>query len=171
MGKCLFIADTHFYDENILKMEPERQGYSLEQMHNIMIKNWNDTVTEDDDVYVVGDFISTNDEIKIQTIVNALKGKIHLIVGNHDHINKEYLKEHTKVDVIDYTIILDDFWIVSHEPMYVTMASPYANIFGHVHGNPMYKTVSPRSYCVSAERIGFKPILFEKIKKEIFACN
>jgi calcineurin-like phosphoesterase family protein len=41
---------------------------------------------------------------------------------------------------------------------------PYANIFGHVHGNPAYKDYSSQSFCVSVERINYTPILFEDIR-------
>ena len=71
------------------------------------------------------------------------------------------------VEVIEHPIIVDDFWIFSHEPMYVSEQMPYANVFGHVHNNPMYKTVSSRSYCVSVERIGFMPIDFEVVKQAV----
>ena len=41
------------------------------------------------------------------------------------------------------------------------------NIFGHIHNNPMYLTVSSRSYCVSIERNGYKPICFDYIKERV----
>jgi calcineurin-like phosphoesterase family protein len=44
---------------------------------------------------------------------------------------------------------------------------PYANIFGHVHANPIYKDFSPQSFCVSVERINYTPISFEEIKRVI----
>ena len=51
--------------------------------------------------------------------------------------------------------------------MYVSEQTPYANVFGHVHNNPMYKTISSRSYCVSVERIGYRPIEFSEVKKAV----
>ena len=92
------------------------------------------------------------------------------IVGNHDKgLEDDYRKY--GIEVIEYPIILDGFWILSHEPMYVSEQSPYANIYGHVHNNPMYKTVSSRSYCVSVERIGYRPIELDKVKREVLASN
>ena len=40
---------------------------------------------------------------------------------------------------------------------------PYANLFGHAHDSPIIKTYSKQHYCVSVERINYKPISFEKI--------
>lgn len=44
---------------------------------------------------------------------------------------------------------------------------PYANIFGHVHNSPVYKTYSSQHYCVSAERIDYTPISMEHIIRKI----
>ena len=44
---------------------------------------------------------------------------------------------------------------------------PYANLFGHVHGSPIFKDYSRQHYCVSVERIDYSPKDFEEIKKSI----
>lgn len=44
---------------------------------------------------------------------------------------------------------------------------PYANLFGHVHNNPIIKDYSSQHFCVSAERINYTPISFEDITKKI----
>lgn len=168
MGKIFVVADTHFGDDNIRKFE-NRPFASLSYMNEKMIKKWNETVSDDDTVYVLGDFC-VESEIKNVLSEKKLNGKIILIVGNHDKgLEDEYRKY--GVEVIEHPIILDGFWILSHEPMYVSEQSPYANVFGHVHNNPMYKTVSSRSYCVSVERIGYKPIEFNEVKKAVLSCN
>ena len=55
--------------------------------------------------------------------------------------------------------------------MYISEQMPYVNIFGHIHNNPMYKTVSNRSYCVCVERNRFKPVCFDYIKKCVMEEN
>lgn len=71
------------------------------------------------------------------------------------------------IEVIEYPIVYSDFYIVSHKPLYISANGAYANIFAHVHDNPMYKTVSPRSFCVSAERINYTPISFNEIVEKM----
>ena len=44
---------------------------------------------------------------------------------------------------------------------------PYANLYGHVHGNPSYRDVSSHSVCVSVERIGYSPISLEEIRQKL----
>lgn len=172
--KDFFIGDTHFFDKNIIKYE-NRPFKSVKEMNTTMINNWNYVVSPHDRVIVDGDFISMDycTGPEATDLINKLNGHIILIVGNHDKNYLDFYKEFfmDKIEVIEFPIIWDEFWMVSHEPMYITENSPYANIFAHIHNNPMYKTVSKRSYCVSAERINYTPILGAKIKEAVFAEN
>ena len=161
--KCFFIADTHFGDSNIIVYE-NRPFSNAEEMNNTLIKNWNDTVTENDIVFVVGDF-SFYDKEKTTEICNNLNGEKFLVMGNHDTENEQYYYECGFSGISRYPIIYENFWILSHEPIYINRTMPYANIFGHVHGNPIYTDVSERSFCASAERINYTPIELSEIKK------
>jgi len=44
---------------------------------------------------------------------------------------------------------------------------PYANLFGHVLNNPIVRDFSKQHFCVSAERIGYRPVAFDEIKRKI----
>lgn len=50
--------------------------------------------------------------------------------------------------------------MLSHEPLYINRNMPYANIYGHVHGNMTYQSITSQSACVSVERIKYTPIEF-----------
>lgn len=160
-----FIADTHFNDAAIMKYE-NRPFKNLTEMTNTIIKNWNNIVTNDDIVYILGDLGCVTKQI-----IQSLNGKKYLIKGNHDTEENQFYRDLGFVEVYDQPIILDSFWMLSHEPMYVTVNSPYANIFGHVHNNGIYNTVSERGYCVCVERIDYTPIPFTKIKQDIKSIN
>ena len=165
MGKTYFLADTHFDDDNIRKYENRPFG-SAEQMDSAMISLWNDTVNPDDDVYVVGDFGADN-LMDHKRYIERLNGRIHLIKGNHDTHSNQYYRDCGFEEVYDHPIILDGFWIISHEPLYVNENMPYANIFGHVHNSPMFKDFSKQHFCVSVERLNYTPIDFDEIKRKI----
>ena len=168
-GKEFLIGDPHFYDDNI-RLYERPKFTTVKSMNYFMIDNWNRVVDKNDTVYVVGDFFAQNcTEDDIIRIVNALNGHIILIVGNHDVPLLGILRKY--MDVIEYPIVKDGFWIISHEPMYVSENAPYANVFAHVHNNPMYKDVSSRSFCVSAERINYTPMLLEDVKKAVVGCQ
>lgn len=164
MGKIYFIGDLHLGDETIIKLERRPFKNSYEQT-DVCVANWNSLITDDDVVYVVGDFLDAHYSPYHLAKIQTLKGKKYLIRGNHDTLSDEfYRKECNFINVYDNPILIDDFWIISHDPKYINRYFPYANIFAHVHNSPMYKTHSPRHYCVSAERINFFPICFDNIK-------
>lgn len=50
-----FIADTHFYHENVIKFD-KRLFSSIEEMNQMLIKNWNNVIQSNDQVYILGDF-------------------------------------------------------------------------------------------------------------------
>lgn len=78
-----FTADLHFGHRNIIKHHPGR-GDSLDEMHDRLITAWNDTVSARDDVWVLGDF-AMGPSADVPRYFMALRGRKHLVVGNHDH--------------------------------------------------------------------------------------
>lgn len=154
-----FIADTHFSEENIILYE-NRPFKNAQEMDKELIMRWNDTVNIDDMVYVLGDFGASGSE---KAVLSRLNGDKYLIKGNHDTNSNTYYREAGFKEVSGLPVILESFWILSHEPLYVNKNMPYANIFGHVHNSPVFKTYSRQHYCVSAERTGYAPLAFEEI--------
>ena len=155
-----FIADTHFSEENIMKYE-NRPFASVGDMDEQMIERWNARVCEEDLVYVLGDFGAIGRE---QEYLSRLKGTKYLVKGNHDVMENEYYRKAGFKEVYDCPILLESFWILSHEPLYVNENMPYANLFGHVHNSPLIKDFSKQHYCVSAERTEYAPISFEAVQ-------
>ena len=144
MGKIFVTADLHFDDPDIILYE-NRPFVDEFDMNNELIRRWNYTVCEDDTVYILGDFVITDPPDSNIAFLNEdfcrLNGKKILIRGNHDCLkDKCYLDIMKKV--YDHPIIINDFIILSHKPMYLNKNMPYINIFGHVHGSPLYKDIS-----------------------------
>ncbi len=163
MNRTFFIADPHFGDERIRRYE-NRPFQTAEEMDCELIRRWNAVVAELDTVFVLGDFGADGYEAELLT---KLKGHTFLIKGNHDlKSNDEYRKDGFE-EVYDHPIIIDGFWILSHDALYVNANMPYANIFGHVHNSPIIKDYSKQHFCVSVERIDYTPISFETIKKAV----
>ena len=166
--KIFLIGDTHFMHKNIIKY-CNRPFKDIEEMTESLIKNWNSVVDHNDIVYVVGDFALCGKQ-KIIEIGNRLNGRKHLILGNHDRASIATYREAGFEFVYNHSIVLDDFYIISHIPMVgISVNAPFANVFAHVHDDPTYKDCSCRSFCVSAERINYTPISFEDIKALIKA--
>lgn len=165
MGKIYFIADTHFNHEKVIAYE-NRPFNSVEEMNNTLISNWNSVVNKDDRVFVLGDFMFHPNK-NLYEIVHKLRGNKILVMGNHDSSSVQaYLAGGFK-EVYRYPIIFDSYFILSHEPMYSNKNMPYANIFGHVHGDRKYADYTSQSICVSVERshMNYTPITFERVKE------
>ena len=158
-----FIADTHFGDESIIRYE-NRPFKDASEMDVFIMNQWNNTVSPEDVVFVLGDFTVYTDKVKIKQILDALNGNKILVMGNHDRdFDANEWRECGFNECIPWPIVFKEYFILSHEPLYINSNMPYANIFGHVHGNPAYKDASIQSVCVSAERINYTPVAFEEL--------
>ncbi len=135
---------------------------NIEEMNKTIIKNWNDIVSKNDTVFMLGDFALCGKD-KIVEIGQKLNGKKTLVLGNHDRASLNTYYQAGFEYVSKYPIIFNDFFILSHEPQHISGNGLYANIFAHIHDNPIFSTVTPRSFCVSVERINYTPISFEKV--------
>ncbi|WFD08988.1 phosphoesterase [Tepidibacter hydrothermalis] len=163
MQDIYFISDMHFGHSNIIKYE-NRPFKNIKEMDATIIKNWNSVVKKDDKVFVLGD-ISFYDKEKTAEIIYSLNGYKVLILGNHDNERSLHWWKSVGFDeVINYSIIYNDFYILSHEPMYLNDNMPYMNIHGHIHN---LKYESKQFFNVSVECIDYTPISFEKIKEDV----
>lgn len=78
-----YISDLHFGHRKVIEMD-QRPFATVEEMDAALIRLWNQRVTDTDDVYILGDFAYHN-EYTATWYLRQLKGRKHLIVGNHDH--------------------------------------------------------------------------------------
>ncbi|MBC8061180.1 MAG: metallophosphoesterase [Clostridiaceae bacterium] len=160
MQKVFMISDMHFGDENIIKYE-NRPFENAKEMDDRIIENWNNTVSNNDKVFVLGDVSFYNKE-KTTEIIKRLNGYKFLVIGNHDEGNTvSWWKEIGFDEVSRYPIIYNKFYILSHEPLYLNENMPYANIHGRIH---KLKYDSKQFFNVSVECINYTPIDFENIK-------
>lgn len=163
MSHVYLIADTHF-GEDAIRCYENRPFLSTREMDENMIQKWNAQVAPEDLVYHLGDFSVQGKE---RYYLERLHGQKILVRGNHDLLSNAAYREMGFEEAYDLPVILNDFWILSHEPLYVNENMPYANIFGHVHASPLYKDWSTHHYCVSVERIGYQPVDFEEVANRV----
>ena len=94
MAVEMFIADTHFGHENILK-ECRREFSSIDEMDACLIDNINSRMTRADTLYILGDF-SYRAKRPVSEYLEAIKPKKVLILGNHD---ESWLKKMPKEEI------------------------------------------------------------------------
>lgn len=166
MSSVFFIADPHFGHKNIIDYE-SRPFKSVEEMDETLIKNWNNTVSKTDKIFILGDFSFYSKE-RIYEIVTQLNGIKILVLGNHDRIHSvQWWKDVGFNDVSKNPIIYNNNFILSHEPFGLEKYMPYFNIYGHVHWHKNYMGYGKKGFCVCIERIGYKPISWDEIMERI----
>ena len=82
MKRSFFIADTHFGHANVLKHD-KRPFEDIKAHDKALIENWNRALNDDDECFILGDVSWLKPEQTVE-ILKKLRGKKHLIIGNHD---------------------------------------------------------------------------------------
>ena len=164
------IADLHFGHQNIIDYQ-NRPFNDWKNMNEKMIEWWNETVNENDIVYVLGDFTLSRSIRIIVNLLNRLKGKKVLIMGNHDTRKPKDYVECGFEYVSKKPIMIEPGIILMHEPFAdLSLVVPnYIYFFGHVHAKETPMDTCSNCMCVSVERIGYKPIDLDKVIKNIKA--
>ena len=86
-----YIADLHFFHENLNTKMDCRGFENVEAMNQYMLKQWNKKVRKNDEVVILGD-LSWGKAEETNELLKKLNGKLYLIQGNHDKFleNKDF---------------------------------------------------------------------------------
>lgn len=140
-----FTSDLHFGHRNILKF-CDRPWENTTQMEKGLIENWNNTVGNNDIVFVLGDTFWFNDSQHIRKTLSQLKGKdIYIIPGNHDEFESYHRVDNSRIHLCADVVVCwftqegkpkQEVWM-SHYPM---MTWPHREngtwqLFGHIHSS------------------------------------
>ena len=127
-----FTADTHLGHAKIIVLA-KRPFADVTEMDERIISNWNRLVTDADDVWHLGDVSMRNPA----RFLAKLKGRIHLIKGNHDKFTDAKARQmfHSVHDVKMVTIGKQQIWL-SHYAHRVSPKAHYGvwHLYGHSHG-------------------------------------
>ena len=135
-----FISDTHFFHNNVIKFD-RRPFDNMDEMLEKMLEKWNNKVSDDDTVYVLGDYAWKLGKDNIEWL-KQLKGCKHLIRGNHDKIKNVHIYNTLFESVKDYDDIVVELEdgekkrvIVSHYyiPLYNSHYYGSVHLYGHSH--------------------------------------
>ena len=186
-----FTSDMHFGHANVIKY-CARPFASVEEMNEIIVRNWNEVVQPEDTVYCLGD-ISMGFTV-VEAYSHRLNGNKILVPGNHDFCHsyhkksrkpenqKEWLEKYARLGwtVLPEQTTLDIPGVATvnmcHHP-YVLIGpgdDKYENwrpkddgrwlICGHVHEK--WKVVG-KMINVGVDQWGFKPISIDEIARII----
>jgi len=95
-------SDSHFWHANILKYNPNRPYFSVEEMNEGLIFKWNEVVKPEDTIYHLGDFSFAGRSVELYS--HRLNGYRKLVPGNHDPIHpyNKHFKQSVKRGDADY---------------------------------------------------------------------
>ena len=133
-----YIADLHFGDQRVYdKCWKYNIFNGLQDYESRLVKNWNGVVSDEDDIYVLGDIAEDHYDSVID-IMQSLSGKKHLIVGNHDlQLLPKYLESSLFQTIADNMLIDDNERVIhlSHYPIMDWMEYNRGGylIYGHIH--------------------------------------
>jgi calcineurin-like phosphoesterase family protein len=165
-----FISDTHFGHANIIKYS-NRPFKDTQDMDEALIKNWNELVQPNDEVWHLGDFTFCN-YMQFTPILRRLNGKINVVLGNHDQTiikNKsDLLKSNLLNSVQSYREVKHDgqMIVLFHYGQRVWNKSHHGSIhlYGHSHGSlpPFGKSVDVGVDCkeITSE---YRPIHVDEV--------
>ena len=147
-SKTYFIGCMHFGHKNILKID-NRPFSNIDEHDNALIKNWNDVVTNNDKVYILGDMFYKTTTQHVHNILKQLNGKKYYIFGNHENLLKQnefskYFEQMTDYLELQITDDTNKTWnvILSHYPMLAFNKGFRDNsihLFSHVHMSSEYE--------------------------------
>ena len=169
MANVFFTADNHFGHANVIRFQ-NRPFASVDEMDEAMVAKWNSKVKACDRVYVIGDLLYRSQNAP--DILRRLKGKKHLIVGNHDG---SWMRQ---VDLSDYFESVDKYLEVSdglhglllcHYPL---LCWPHEKrtymVHGHIHDDTSFDfwpMIAKRDRLLNAgaDINGYEPVTFDEL--------
>lgn len=134
-------SDLHFGHTNIMKFCPVTRSRftDVDHMNATMIKEWNESVQSNDEVYILGDIAFCNVE-KAIAILDQLNGTKILVEGNHDEklVKDERFRSRFK-EIHKYLRMSHDGHkvVMFHFPIleWDRMHHGSVHFYGHVHGD------------------------------------
>lgn len=170
-----FSSDYHFGHTKDFLLKPRGFNSTFENSQKI-IANHNAVVDDEDDVYILGDLMLEDNEYGIQ-MLEQLKGKLHIILGNHDTVTREalYLDCRNVVEVCQAKIIKigKQHYFLCHYPTFTANYDdkPYhnhlINLYGHTHQQDNFFDDNPFMYHVGVDSHNCKPVSAEQISEDI----
>lgn len=129
-----FTSDLHFY-HSVMPKVGRRTFETAEEKNEFLVNQWNDTVKDGDEVYLLGD-VSDGDGEETNRILKRLNGTKYLVIGNHDkYLDEEAFDQSGYVWARLYHELWyrDEKFVLFHFP--IEAWSGYGKDRIHLHGH------------------------------------
>ena len=173
-----FTSDLHFCHNKPFLYEP-RKFTNVYDMNEAIVRNWNAKIDPEDDVYVLGDLMLNDNDTGIRLLKN-LKGRIHIILGNHDTDARVelYRNCYNVVEITYATIIKVNgyHFYLSHYPTITSVPEDDKDakhrlicLYGHTHQQTNFYNDNPYIYHVGVDSHNCTPVSVDQIIEDILA--
>lgn len=172
-----FISDLHFGHEDRIIWD-ERPFHNAAEMFDVMRAKWNAKVTDDDDVWIIGDFTYYGEQSDDNIIyyAHSLNGRKHLIYGNHDvriEQDKKLQSLFTECVYQKYIETEGRKIFMYHYPLVEWYRRPAGCflIYGHIHGSRddgyefMASHRGDSAFNAGVMINGYVPVTFEELRE------
>lgn len=147
-------------------------------MNEAIINNFNEVVSPEDDVYILGDCI-LNDNEEGMKLMRQLRGHLHILRGNHDTDMRVmmYVLE-PNITYHGYAVVIKEngyHFYLSHYPTLTDnfdsdkpLKGKIINLCGHTHTKDKFKDIDKGlCYHVELDAHNNYPVSIDKIIKNI----
>lgn len=176
-GKIWVTSDLHFCHDREFVFVP-RGFSSIQEMNETIIHHWNQVVSPEDEAYLLGDVMLGDNDEGFKCL-KQLKGKIHIIVGNHDTDTRQELYK-TCGNVVEVALAAKlkykgYHFFMTHYPCLTgnlekeSLKKCTCNLFGHTHQKTNFYQDMPFMYHVGVDSHFCFPVLLDDVITEMEA--
>lgn len=168
-------SDLHLCHDREFVYKP-RGFNSIHDMNEAIISNWNNIINPEDDIYVLGDLMLNDNDTGLY-LLKKLKGKIHIVLGNHDTNTRiELYKNCWNVVEVTFALRLNYkgyHFFLTHFPCMTanlekeSLKKCTINLYGHTHQQTNFYNEIPFMYHVGVDSHNCTPISIEDIIKDM----
>lgn len=167
-----YTSDLHIGHANILK-HCNRPFSNVDEMNEALIENWNRRLCHNDTVFVLGDLFFRN-ALPASHYLERMKGKKHLIIGNHDRgwmKQTDVMRYFEDISLMREVVDRGRKLTLCHYPMLAWNGCGKGayHIYGHVHSNLDHGYGSilaamPHALNACVDVNHFQPVTFEELQ-------
>ncbi|WP_029618767.1 metallophosphoesterase family protein [Pseudorhizobium marinum] len=156
-----FTSDTHFGDTRVLRID-RRPFANMVEHDAALIETWNDTIGPDDEVWHLGDVMSSRSTEDAELLLSRLNGRKHLVIGNNDPVPVTQAAAWASVQHYAEIRLGDQLLVLCHYAFrtWNQMSKKSINLHGHSHGR--LKPV-PRQFDVGVDARRLRPVTLEEL--------
>ena len=169
--KIWFTSDLHFCHNREFVYGP-RGFKNVYDMNETLVALWNQKVNPEDTVYLLGDVMLNDNDTGLK-LLKQLKGRIHIVLGNHDTDTRAALYETCwNVDEVALAAKLKYkgyHFFMTHYPCFTgnlekeSLKQCTCNLYGHTHQHTNFYQDIPFMYHVGVDSHMCAPVSADEV--------